>query len=102
MSRLVTSYRGCRILYNFLISNKNVITKPFLIPVNVCESVVKTFDEVGIDYKYVDIDLETLCMDKKIILELINDISGILYVHTYGIETNFDDLFIRRGGGGNA
>lgn len=95
MSRLVTSYRGCRILYNFLISNKNVITKPFLIPVNVCESVVKTFDEVGIDYKYVDIDLETLCMDKKIILELINDISGILYVHTYGIETNFDDLFIQ-------
>lgn len=93
MSRLVSAYRGCRILYNFLKSNKEIITKPFLVPVNICESVIKTFDEVGIYYKYVDINLETLCMDKKIILELVNDISGILFVHTYGIETNFDDLF---------
>lgn len=95
MSRLVSAYRGCRILYNFLKSNKEIITKPFLAPVNVCESVIKTFDEVGIDYKYVDINLETMCMDKNIILELINDISGILFVHTYGIDTNFDDLYIQ-------
>lgn len=95
MSRLVSAYRGCRILYNFLKSNKEIIKKPLLVPVNVCESVIKTFDEVGIYYKYVDINLETLCMDKQIILELVNDISGILFVHTYGIETNFDDLFIQ-------
>lgn len=95
MSRLVTAYRGCKILYNFLLSNKEIIRKPFLIPVNVCESVVKTFDEVGVTYKYVDINQTTLCMDKQVVLDLINDISGILFVHTYGIEGDFDDFFIR-------
>lgn len=95
MSRLVTAYRGCKILYNFLLSNKDVIRKPFLIPVNVCESVVKTFEEAGVSYKFVDINLQTLCIDKQIILELINDISGILFVHTYGIEGNYDDFFIK-------
>ena len=94
MSRLVTAYRGCKILYNFLLSNKEIIRKPFLIPVNVCESVVKTFDETGVPYKYVDINLTTLCMDEQVVLDLINDISGILFVHTYGIEGNFDDFFI--------
>lgn len=95
MSRLVTAYRGCKILYNFLLSNKEIIRKPFLIPVNVCESVVKTFDETGVPYKYVDINLTTLCMDEQVVLDLINDISGILFVHTYGIEGNFDDFFIK-------
>jgi dTDP-4-amino-4,6-dideoxygalactose transaminase len=95
MSRLVTAYRGCRILYNFLLSNKEVIRKPFLTPVNVCESVIKTFEEARVAYKYVDINSITLCMDKQFVLELTNDISGILFVHTYGLEDNFDDFFIK-------
>ena len=90
---MVTAYRASRILYNFLKSNQERIHAPFLIPANVCSNVPETLDEAGVDYWLVDIDAKTLCMDEQYVLEHAREISGIVMVHTYGVETDFAPFY---------
>ena len=92
MGKLVTAYRASKILYNFLKSNQERIDAPFLIPANVCSNVPETLDEAGVKYRFVDIDARTLCMDEKYVLEHAKEISGIVMVHTYGVEFGFEEF----------
>lgn len=92
MGKLVTAYRASKILYNFLKSNQERIDMPFLVPANVCSNVPETLDEAGVKYRFVDIDMRTLCMDEKYVLEHAKEISGIVMVHTYGVEFGFEEF----------
>lgn len=93
MCQLVTAYRASKILYNFLKSNQERIHAPFLIPANVCSNVPETLDEAGVTYRFVDIDARTLCMDEQYVLDYAKEISGIVMVHTYGVETDFAPFY---------
>lgn len=93
MGTRVTAYRASKILYNFSKSNQERIHAPFLIPANVCSNVPETLDEAGVDYRLVDIDARTLCMDEQYVLEHAKEISGIVMVHTYGVETDFAPFY---------
>ena len=93
MCKRVTAYRASKILYNFLKSNQERIRAPFLIPANVCSNVPDTLDEAGVAYRFVDIDAQTLCMDKQYVLNHAKEISGIVMVHTYGVETDFAPFY---------
>lgn len=90
---MVTAYRASKILYNFLKSNQERIHTPFMIPANVCSNVPETLEEAGVAYRFVDIDARTLCMDEQYVLEYANEISGIVMVHTYGVETDFAPFY---------
>lgn len=90
---MVTAYRASKILYNFLKSNQERIRAPFLIPANVCVDVPRTFDEAGVPYQYVDIDARTLCMDEAYVLSHAAECSGVLMVHTYGMECSFAPFY---------
>lgn len=93
MGKLVTAYRASKILYNFLKSNQERICAPYLIPANVCSNLPETLEVAGVDYRLVDIDARTLCMDEKYVLEHAKEISGIVMVHTYGVETDFSSFY---------
>ena len=93
MGKLVTAYRASKILYNFLMSNQERIHAPFLIPANVCSNVPETLEVAGVDYRLVDIDARTLCMDEQYLLDHAKEISGIVMVHTYGVETDFAPFY---------
>lgn len=93
MGKLVTAYRASKILYNFLKSNQERIKKPFLIPANVCSNVPETLEVAGVNYRFVDIDVRTLCMDEQYVLDHAKEISGIVMVHTYGVETDFAPFY---------
>lgn len=93
MCKRVTAYRASKILYNFLKSNQERIRMPFLIPANVCSNVPETLDVAGVDYRLVDIDARTLCMDEAYVLNHAMECSGILMVHTYGVETDFAPFY---------
>jgi dTDP-4-amino-4,6-dideoxygalactose transaminase len=86
--------RASTVLYDVLITlDKNI---KFLLPLNICPIVPDTFIRAGIKFEFVDIDMNTLCMDKKLALEAIkNDksISGILFVKMYGTELNTEDFY---------
>jgi dTDP-4-amino-4,6-dideoxygalactose transaminase len=66
---------------------------PFLIPANVCGNVPETLEEAGVEYRFVDIDARTLCMDEQYVLDHAKEISGIVMVHTYGVETDFAPFY---------
>lgn len=89
--RLVSDNRACRILYNFLSSN--VFERPVVVPSNVCEVVPAVFKEAGVDFTYSDIDPNSLCLDLNQVLNHLDGYSGILFVHTYGIEKSFECFF---------
>lgn len=93
MGKRVTAYRASKILYNFLKSNQERIRAPFLIPANVCSNVPQTLDEAEVTYRIVDIDARTLCMDEQYVLDNAKEISGIVMVHTYGVETDFAQFY---------
>ncbi|MGB3750060.1 MAG: hypothetical protein WA945_00670 [Arcobacteraceae bacterium] len=85
--------RAATVLYNVL---KKIKNKKFLLPLNVCPIVPDTFVKAGMKFEFVDINLDTLCMDKDLILKKIkNDrsIDGILFVKTFGIDLNTETLF---------
>lgn len=90
---MITAYRASKILYNFLKSNQERIRTPFLIPANVCSNVPETLEVAGVDYRFVDIDAKTLCMDEQYVLDNAKEISGIVMVHTYGVETDFASFY---------
>lgn len=91
--RLVHSYRACKILYDFIVSND--IAGKILLPANVCSDVVETINEAGAMPEFVDIDKSTLCMDEQETLKGVAYSKALLFVHTYGVESDFEDFFHR-------
>ena len=91
----ISAYRASRVLYNFLKINAWNSTQPWLLPANICDCVPETFDTAEVKYEYADINPYTLCIDQSTILSQANNIAGVLYVHTYGIEST-PDLFFRQ------
>lgn len=88
--------RACTILYNYLLSN-SVNDGYWLLPLNSCPIVPITFLTAGVPFKLVDIESETLCMDRNLVLEVIDDPGclGLLFIYSYGIDRSFDDFFER-------
>lgn len=86
--------RASTILYKILTNLTQV--KKFLLPLNICPIVPDTFKKANIGFEFIDINLETLCMDEELVLEKIKndkEISGILFVKTFGIELNCEEFF---------
>lgn len=89
--RRVTAYRANKVLYNFIKANN--ITGKVLLPVNICADVVSTLQYAGMELVFVDIQADNLCIDHETVLSLATDVSMLLFVHTYGVETNFYSFF---------
>lgn len=89
--RQVFAYRANKILYNFIKSNNIIGT--VILPSNICKDVVEVLQYAGLNLKFLDISQNTLCLDENQIKECINEVSVLLFVHTYGIERDFDNLF---------
>ena len=86
--------RAATILYKVL--SKIQDKKKFLLPLNICPIVPDTFVKANMPFKFIDISLDTLCMDEKEVLHTIkNDVSigGILFVKTFGIEIKSNNLY---------
>ena len=86
----VTAYRGNRILFNFI--KANAISGTAILPANICTSVVDTLHYAGMDIRFVDIALKSLCLDTAAALKLVQEASLLIYVHTYGVES-IPDVF---------
>jgi len=85
--------RAATVLYNVLISIKQ---KKFLLPLNVCPIVPDTFLKAKKEFEFVDISLDTLCMDyDKAISKIKNDksIDGVLFVKTFGIDIDSEPFY---------
>lgn len=84
--------RASAVLCNFL--NSIEITKPFLLPSNVCPVVPLSFLKAGVDFDFVDID-STHAMSKDICLSKLRtgEYAGLLFVHAYGKEFDNNDFY---------
>ena len=89
--QLVYGNRASRVLFNFL--SIKTFEKPFLVPVNICEIVPIVFREAGVEFRYSDIDPDTLCIDQRWVLQHISEYSGVLFVHSYGTERSFEEFY---------
>ncbi len=89
--RLIEENRACKIIYNFIKSNN--ITGKALLPANVCHDVVDTLLYAGLSVQFIDISMDTYCVDEEQICQYIDDARVLLYVHTYGIEKNYTQKF---------
>lgn len=89
--KLHYAYRGAKVIYDFFVSNK--IAGTFMLPANICDSVPNTFREIGCNVLFIDINSKTLCIDERQVLNQIADCTGLLAVHTYGIQNSFDSFF---------
>ena len=86
--------RAATVLYKVLTTLTN--PKKFLLPLNICPIVPDTFLKANIDFEFIDINLETLCMDEDLALDKIkNDdtIDGVLFVKTFGIEFDSEPFY---------
>ena len=86
--------RAATVLYDVLMTlDKSV---KFLLPLNICPIVPDTLIKAKIEFEFVDIDINTLCMDEGLALEAIkndNSIGGILFVKTFGIEIDSEVFY---------
>ncbi len=85
--------RAATILYDVLI---NIPQRKFLIPLNVCPIVPDTFLRANKKFEFIDISLDTLCMDKKLILQKLKEdttIDGLLFVYTFGITLQMQSFY---------
>ncbi|MCF7970957.1 MAG: hypothetical protein K9L22_07295 [Methylococcaceae bacterium] len=86
--------RAAIILYNVLRSLD--APKKFLLPLNICPVVPATFLKAKVPFEFIDISLETLCIDETLLFNKLYanpEIGGILFVKTFGIELNTEKLF---------
>jgi len=92
---IVFERRASSILYNLLLSLED--RRPFLLPVNVCPIVPLTFLKAGRPFCFVDISEPDLALDRDQCLERLRaseeGFAGILYVRTYGTESDADAFF---------
>lgn len=90
--RRVTGYRANRVLYNFLRSND---CKTIIVPANICGGVVRLLQWMQCTIIYCDINPATLCLDEEAVLQVVDQADAILFVHTYGVETDFAESFAK-------
>ena len=88
---IVQEYRASKILYNFLKSQN--LEKPFLIPANVCGIIPLVFHNAGIDFDFIDIEKDNLCINQQVVLNNTDNYSGVLFVRTYGNNEDFNSFF---------
>jgi len=87
--------RASTVLYRYL----RGVERPgiWLIPANVCPIVPAIFFKAGKPFEFVDIAADTLCVDTvEILARIARDPScyaGVLFVHTYGYNGNFESFF---------
>ena len=89
--KLVTAYRANKILYNFI--QVNHIAGKVILPSNICTDVVHTLHYAGLDLHFVDLQADNLCINQESALQLASEASMLLFVHTYGVENDFQDFF---------
>ena len=89
--KLLTANRATKLLYNFL--KVNNIYGNVLLPANICPDVVKTLHYAGMTTTFIDLQVETLCINQEAVLAAAKDASMLLFVHTYGIEHDFYAFF---------
>ena len=89
--KLLTANRATKLLYNFL--KVNNISGNVLLPANICPDVVKTLHYAGMTTTFIDLQLETLCINQEAVLAAAKDASMLLFVHTYGSEHDFYAFF---------
>ena len=89
----VFAHRACGILYRFIRQNGG----RYLLPANVCPVVPLTFRLAEVDFEFVDINCDTLCIDEESCLSLVRKglFQGLVFVHTYGTPYN-PQLFFSR------
>lgn len=88
--------RAADVLFEVLSTLKKDTT--FLLPLNVCPVVPDTFLKAKIKFKFIDIDLKTLCMDQTLALNALksdDSIGGVLFVKTFGIEIDVERFYDR-------
>ena len=87
----VFSYRANKILFNFLYSNN--LKGNVILPANICHDVVETLLYAGCTLQFVDIDVQTLCLDWKQAVALAKEACAVMFVHTYGVEDDYSEFF---------
>lgn len=94
MDRMLFANRACTILYNYLLSH-SAKSGYWLLPLNSCPIVPITFLTAGVPFKFVDIESSTLCMDRNLVLNVIDDRTclGLLFIYSYGVDLPFDQFF---------
>ena len=90
--RRVAAYRANKVLYNFLRSNE---CKTIIVPANICGGVVCLLQWMQCTIIYCDINPATLCMDEEAVLLVVDKADAIIFVHTYGVETDFAESFAK-------
>lgn len=86
--------RASVILLNLL--KKNKFKNKFLLPLNICPIVPCVFLKAKVDFDFIDISLDTLCIDEDKVLERLKhdiNISGVLFVHTFGVDLEVEAFF---------
>ena len=93
--RVVLEQRASTVLYHYLRSVAR--TGVWLLPANVCPIVPAVFQKAGIDYEFVDIDRQSLCMDPIAALSLLRKATsryaGVLFVRSFGHSGDFGHFF---------
>lgn len=89
--RRVIAYRANKILFNFIKSNN--LRGTIILPANICPDVIETLTYSGCNLHFIDIDINSLCLDLHSAMHLIKEACALLYVHTYGVENNFNEQF---------
>lgn len=85
--------RASTVLYKVLNAIEN---KKFLLPLNICPIVPDTLMRANKEFEFIDISLDTLCMNQDKALKKIqndNSIDGVLFVKTFGIEFNIQPFY---------
>lgn len=80
---VVTAHRASNLIYEIALQAPKGV---WVIPDNVCPAVPLALACAGSELRFVDIDVETLCLDttKVAALAKTEHIAGIVYVRTYG------------------
>lgn len=87
--------RASAILYEFLCS----AARPgiWLLPANVCPIVPAVFQKARLKYEFVDIEQNSLCIDREQALSLLRGApdryAGVLFVRSYGHRGDFSSFF---------
>lgn len=90
-----TANRACSLIYSYI---KTYNQGRWLLPVNVCPDVPLTFCLAGIEFEFVDIDINTLCIDEDECLKRLSDFSieyvGLVFVRSYGYLSDTSEFFM--------
>ena len=96
MKKAVVDSRASAVLFRFLRSRPGE-KKKVILPVNICDIVPAIILKAGFQIEFVDIDPLDLCPDENGIFHILTnqpeEISGVLYNYTYGIELDKSPFF---------